>query len=198
MNRDISEIIEIIKNGGVGVFATDTAYGIGCRIDDEKAIERIFVIKERPESKPLLALVGSVQMAEEYVEIPEGVKNLIAKYWPGGLTIILKCKKEKVLDSVTARTGTLAIRLPANETLVRVIHEVGVPIVAPSANISGGNTPFTLEEVDEKIKNNVDFILSSEYTMGQVSTILDTTVIPWRVLRDGAVKIEENELRGKN
>lgn len=189
------EIIEILKKGGVGIFATDTAYGLGCVMDNKEAIERVFRLKKRPETKPLLVLASSIEMAEKYVEMGIDVKKLTKKYWPGGLTIILKCKRNKVLKLVTANSNTLAVRLPDNEILRSIIEKVGVPIVAPSANIAGEKTPYTLEEVDSDLIKKVDFVLPSECTMGEVSTILDAIVVPWKVVRQGVVKLSKYDLK---
>lgn len=177
-------------DGGIVIFPTDTAFGMGCRIDKEESIKRLFEIRKRPLSKPLIALVSSIEMAEEYVEIPENVREkLINKYWPGGLTIILRTKPGKVLSPVTAGEDTLGIRLPDNEQIRSIIQGVGVPIVAPSANYSGEKTPFLLDRVDSTLKQQVDFVLSGVCTMEGVSTIIDCTVSPWKILREGVAQI---------
>ena len=153
---NVKNAIESLKSGKVGIFPTDTAFGIGCRMDDEKTVKRVYALRNRPAEKALLVLVSSIEMAERYVEIPENVKKkLIDRYWPGGLTIILKSKKEKVLQIVSAGGGTLAVRFPNNKVLCSIIDEVGVPIVAPSANLSGRPTPLKLSEVDKNLKQNI-------------------------------------------
>src|SRR3989344_5543655 len=132
---DTQKVIEIFKRGGVVVFPTDTAFGIGCRMDDEKAVKRIFDIKQRARSEALLVLVESVRMAEKYVEIPaEAREKLINKHWPGGLSIFLKTKPGKVLGIVTANTDILAVRWPRHKIIEKMIREVKVPIIATSAN----------------------------------------------------------------
>src|SRR5438094_724288 len=112
MNKNINQAIKILNQGGVIIFPTDTVYGIGCRLDNEQAINRVFKIRNRPREKAVLALVDSIKMAQEYLQpIPNGVKEkLVEKYWPGGLTIILQCKTEKVPSIARAGGNTLGIR----------------------------------------------------------------------------------------
>ncbi len=191
-NKDIENAIENLKAGKVGIFPTDTAYGIGCRMDDENAVKHVYKLRNRPEEKALLILVSSVEMAEKYVEIPEEVrKKLIEKYWPGGLTIILNCKTEKVPGIVRANGETLAVRFPYHIDLQEVIDKLGVPIVAPSANFSGESTPVQLNRISPELISKVDFILPGMCTMEGVSTIVDTTVQPWKIMREGVVRIEK-------
>lgn len=189
MNDD--EIIKNFKDGKVGIFPTDTAFGMGCRIDEVSAIERIYKIRNRPEEKALLALVSSVEMAEQYITIPREVKvQLIEKYWPGGLTIILNCYQEKIPSIVRANGPTLAVRWPDHSKLCRIIELVGVPIVAPSANFSGEKTPHSLDEVDRTLLEAVDFTVSGMCTIKGVSTIIDATVTPWKIVRQGVVSVK--------
>ena len=189
----VEKTIEYLKNGKVGIFPTDTAFGIGCRMDDEEAVKRVYQIRNRPEEKALLVLVSSVQMAEEYVFIKDEVREkLINKYWPGGLTLILRCNEEIVPGVVRADGETLAVRMPGHEVLRNIIEKVGVPIVAPSANFSGGKTPITFSEVDKELKSKVDFILPGVCTMKDVSTIIDCTKKPWKIVRQGVTKLIAN------
>ncbi len=188
--HNVKEAVDVFKNGGIVIFPTDTAYGIGCRMDNEISVKRIFEIKKRSLGNALLILVDSVKMAEEYVEIPEGVKErLISKYWPGGLSLFLKCKPGKVPGVVTANTPILAVRWPDHNEIEEVIHEVGVPIIATSANISGEETPYSLDQVNKALLEQVDYVMSGECTYKKESTIVDTTVSPWKIVRQGAVKV---------
>ena len=98
MNSDINKAIKILKQGGIVIFPTDTAFGIGCRIDSEDAIERLFKIRKRPANQAMPVLVDSLAMAKNYLrDIPKDAEEkLIKKYWPGALTLILQCIKEKI------------------------------------------------------------------------------------------------------
>lgn len=187
MNNDV---VEVFKKGGIVIFPTDTAYGIGCRLDNEESVKKVYEIRNRPHEKAMIALVGSVEMAEIYVDIPDQVKEkLLNKYWPGGLTVIFNCKKDKVPAIVRSDGPTLAVRFADQKEIVETINLLGVPIIAPSANYSGEMTPTTLSEVDPTLLKKVDFVMNGMCTIKGVSTIVDTTVTPWKIVREGVVDI---------
>lgn len=188
--NNTQKAIEVLKNGGVVIFPTDTAYGIGCRMDDETAVKRVFDIKKRLLDNALLVLVDSIEMAEKYVMFYHRSLIFVKKYWPGGLTVFLPCKKELVPSIVRAGADILAVRFPKHKIIEQIIHEVGVPIIATSANISGESTPYSLDQVDKKLIDQVDYVMDGECTYKQESTIVDCTVNPWKIVRSGAVEIE--------
>lgn len=187
--QKLESVVECFKEGGVIVFPTDTAYGIGCRMDFIKSVEKVFNIRNRAETKPVLVLADSIEMIEKYAYVDEKVKRFAKKYWPGGVTIILPCKTDLVPEVVRAGGSTLAVRIPRHNELLEIIVNVGVPIVAPSANISGHKTPYAQEEVEESILANADQVISGECTYKKESTIIDSTSNPWKIVREGAVKI---------
>lgn len=187
----IKKAIEVFRNGGIVVFPTDTAIGIGCRIDDEKAVKRLFKIRKRPEKKAVPVLFNNINMVRKYIEkIPKDVGGLMKKYWPGALTIILSCNKTKVSLLVRGGGKTLGVRIPDNKIIQTIISEVGVPILGPSANFSGKETPFEFKDLNPKLVNLTDYVLHDETGLGRdVSTVIDCTVEPWKIIRQGAVKI---------
>lgn len=189
MNK--KSIVNNFRKGKIGVFPTDTAYGIGCRIDDLRSVARVFKIRNRPKEKAVLILASNIEMARKYVEyIPKDVEQkLLAKYWPGGLTVIFRCKKDKVADIVRANGETIAIRIPDHSELKSIIEEINVPIIAPSANLSGEQTPLALNEVSQKITSKVDFVMGGSCTIRGVSTLIDVTKKPWQVIREGVVDV---------
>lgn len=192
MNKKIEKAVKVFNNGGIVVFPTDTAIGIGCRIDDKNAIKKLFKIRKRPENKPLLILVNSIEMAEKYLlPIPQKVKeSLIKKYWPGKLTVVMKCIPDKVMFPVRDKRNTLGVRFPDNKILLELINKIGVPIVAPSANFSGEKTPFNFQDVNKNLMEQADFVLDEKINSeNDLSTIIDSTVEPWKVIRRGAVEI---------
>ncbi len=187
---NIQEEQKILQDGGIVIFPTDTVYGIGCRIDDEKALRKLFTIRNRPEEKAVLAVVDSVAMAEQYVVISDEVKEkLIKKYWPGGLTIVLPCDTEKIPSIARGGGTTLAVRQTNHPVLLELIQAVGVPLVAPSANFAGEPTPKIFEEVDKKLLSLVDGAIESPSGGSKPSTLIDCSRKPWKVLREGAVTI---------
>jgi L-threonylcarbamoyladenylate synthase len=190
--EQIIHAIDILKNGGIVIFPTDTAFGIGCRIDDEKAVERLFKIRKRPETQATPVLVDTVKMAQEYVQpiSQEVIDKFVEPYWPGALTIVLSCKTEKVPKLVRGGSSTLGIRIPNHHITRELIRGVGVPILGPSANFHGDKTPYTVEDVDKDLVGLVDYIIPGECILREASTVIDCSVTPWKVLRQGAVKIE--------
>lgn len=191
MQEDIREAIRILEDGGIVIFPTDTAFGIGCRIDREEAVRRLFSLRRRPESKASPVLVSSLEMAQGYLEpIPKDVKEkLIEKYWPGALTIVLPCKKEKISDLVRGGGDTLGVRMPDHSIALELIKGTGVPILGSSANFAGGKTPYYFEDLDTELVKLVDFVVPGECKIKEPSTVIDCTVEPWKVLRQGAIKL---------
>jgi L-threonylcarbamoyladenylate synthase len=189
---DVAKAVKIIKEGGVGIFPTDTAFGIGCRIDDEAAVRRLFTIRRRPETKAVPVLVSSLHLAQPYLKpVPqEVIDTLMNPYWPGGLTIVLPCLPEKVTSLVRGGTDTLGIRVPDHLTTLALIEGVGIPIIGTSANFSGGQTPYRFEDLDQELVEQVDFVLAGECHGKQASTVIDCTQRPWKILRQGAVQLQ--------
>ncbi len=192
----IKQAIKVFNAGGIVIFPTDTAIGIGCRIDNQDSIRRLFKIRKRSRNKPMLVLVDSIKMAQDYLlPIPQEVKDrLIKLYWPGELTIILQSRIDKVPSLVRGGTNTLGVRFPDNKILLELIKSVGVPIVAPSANFGGEKTPYNFNDLNPELVKQVDYILNTEISPPaggekNVSTIIDCTVEPWKIIRSGAVSL---------
>ena len=191
MNKQILNAIKILNAGGIIIFPTDTAFGIGCRIDSEKAIKRLFQIRKRPETQATPVLVSDIKMAQEYLlPIPSEVKKkLIDKYWPGALTIILDCNKVKVPELARGGGETLGVRMPNHPFASEIIKNVRVPILGPSANFHGEKTPYSFEDLDPELVKLVDYVVPGECTVKEASTVINCCVEPWEVLRQGAIKI---------
>ncbi len=191
MNDQINKAIGIIKQGGVVIFPTDTAFGIGCRMDDVDAVNRLFGIRKRPQTQATPVLVASVAMAKEYLlDLPEGVeKKLIEPYWPGALTIVLGCKTDKVPSLVRGGGENLGVRMPNHETTIGIITGIGVPLLAPSANFHGEKTPYVFSDLDVELTKLVDYVVEGECSLKQASTVIDCSSEPWKILREGAIKL---------
>jgi len=197
MEQSIEKAVQILEDGGIVIFPTDTAFGIGCRIDDEKAVERLFKLRKRPSEKATPVLVDTVKMAQDFVKpIPqEIIDTLIEPYWPGALTIVLPCKTEKVPSLVCGGGATLGVRIPNHPLARSLIRNLGIPLLGPSANFAGEQTPFTFNELNPELVKLVDYIVAGECTLKQPSTVIDCSVTPWKILREGAITVE---LRSKN
>jgi L-threonylcarbamoyladenylate synthase len=153
-------------------------------------VHRIFAVKGRPEDKPLLVLVDSIAMVERLVvEVPARARELMARHWPGALTLVLRAGAE-VPREVTAGSGTVGVRLSALPLARALVSALGEPITAPSANPSGLAAPTTAAEVARYFEHGVALVLDGGRTPGgQPSTVVDVTREPPRVVRAGAVRI---------
>ena len=195
MNEEIKKAIEILRGGGIVIFPTDTAFGVGCRIDDEKAIERLFAIRKRPETQPTPVLIDTVRMAQNYLlPIPKAViDKLIEPYWPGALTIILPCLIEKVPELVRGGGITLGVRIPNHPIARTLIRELGLPILGPSANFHGEKTPYEMHDLDPEFTKMVDLVVPGESIIKKTSTVIDCSKKPWKVVREGGLKLNEKD-----
>lgn len=186
-----SEATGVLKRGGVVIFPTETAYGIGCRIDNQEAVRRLVKIRGREKEKPFLVLVDSLEMAKKYLQdLPIKVETLAKKFWPGPLTIVYFACKERVSFDVRGGGETLGVRMPDYDLVLKLVGGVGVPILAPSANFAGGIAPFKLSELNPELVKLVDFTIKEPcggYKLA--STVIDCTKKPWEIIREGAVRI---------
>lgn len=195
MNGELQLATEIVKNGGIIIFPTDTAFGVGCKMDDSKAVKRLFKIRQRPKIQATPVLVDSMEMAQKYLQpISEEVKNLMQKYWPGALTIILQCRTELVPSAVRGGGQTLGVRMPNHEIPLSIINSIGVPILGPSANFHGAPTPYKFADLDQEFTKLVDGVIPDECSVGMASTIIDCSVRPWKIVRQGKVKLNPLKL----
>ncbi|MEW8955888.1 L-threonylcarbamoyladenylate synthase [Clostridium sp.] len=193
-NIDINKIKQcgdIIKKGGTIAFPTETVYGLGANALDSNAVKKIFEAKGRPQDNPLIIHVHSFNIEDLVEEVPEVSKELMKKFFPGPLTIIFK-KKPIVPMETSAGLETIGIRMPDNEIALKLIEASGVPIAAPSANISGRPSPTDISTCIIDLDGRVDGIIGgSSSNVGVESTIIDCTVEPPCVLRPGGVTLEE-------
>lgn len=185
---DRKKIASYLSQGKIGLFPTDTVWGICCRMDDINSVERVFEIKNREKSKPFLILAENILQVEKYVYLDGLAQRIVKKYWPGALTVVLNSKEENVLSIVRAGGKTVAVRIPDYDEIREIISVVGVPLIAPSANLTGENPPGNLNEIDERIIQAVDFIVVGECKIKQPSTIIDITHKKPKTIREGAVK----------
>jgi L-threonylcarbamoyladenylate synthase len=178
-----------LERGGLVVFPTETFYGLGAAGLDAHAVRRLLAAKERPDDKPILLLVDSVDMAETVaLEIGPGARALMARHWPGPLTLVLRARGGVPVE-VTAGTGTVGLRVSPHPVARGLVRALGGPVTAPSANRSGAPPPTTAAAALEQLEGRVDLVLDGGQTPGgPPSTVLDVTVEPPRVLRAGAVR----------
>ena len=190
----VSAAAKILREGGLVGLPTETVYGLGANGLDGAAVRRIFEAKGRPQDNPLILHVSGPQWLTRYcAQVPPLAYVLARTFWPGPLTMILK-RDPCVPDETTAGLDTVAVRCPNHPVTLAIIREAGVPIAAPSANLSGRPSCTTaqdvLEDMDGKIQCLVD---GGPCAVGVESTILDLTCTPPRLLRPGGVPVEQIE-----
>lgn len=182
---------EILSKGGVVVVPSDSVYGIAALAKNQTAIEKLYGIKKREPNKPSLLIVSSLEQAKQLVEFPLLAEELAQKYWPGGLTLVLTAKEKNLSPLIYGELGehqTLAIRIPSQDKLIWLAEKIG-PFILPSANLSGQQPALTLEDLDPKLVEQVDFVLKEPTDNNPVSTLVDARGGRPIILRQGAVKI---------
>ena len=166
--------IDLLMSGGVTIFPTETVYGIGALAANEKGIKRIYEIKKRSSDKPLQILIADLKQVDSLVsEITPYARELMKEYWPGPLTLVFKAKAG----------GTVGIRMPNQDWLLNLIKETG-PLAATSANLSGESEPVSAQEV--KVEADI-LIDGGRCQLGQPSTVIDVSVDPPIILREGNI-----------
>ncbi|MFQ5897699.1 MAG: L-threonylcarbamoyladenylate synthase [Candidatus Methylomirabilia bacterium] len=186
----LQEAAGLLRRGGLVAFPTETFYGLGAHAMDGLAVGRVYQVKGRPESKPLLVLVDSVTMVESLaLEVPELARRLMAAHWPGPLTLVFKARPD-LPSELTAGTGTIGIRMPGHPVALGLVRVFALAVTAPSANLSGSAPPTAAEGVKAQLDGMIDLILDGGETRGgQPSTIVDVSVAAPRIIRRGAVDL---------
>lgn len=192
----IEEIANAIKEGKLIIFPTDTVYGIGTNAYNEEACKKIYEIKGRPSCKPLSILISDISMIEDLVEnISPTEQKIIEKFWPGPLTMKFKKRKGILPDIISAGDEYVRIRLIKNGLIYKIIEKAEVPVVAPSANISGHPTGIKINNIIKELGGKVDYILDcGDYKSDEPSTIVQLEDEKVVVIREGKIKREELEL----
>lgn len=185
---------EILASGGLVAFPTETVYGLGANALNDDAVRGIFTAKGRPSDNPLIVHIAKEEDIYPLVEaVPQKAKKLIRDFWPGPLTIILKSSL-KVARTVSAGLSTIAIRMPAHPIALELIKNSGVPVAAPSANVSGRPSPTTAQHVEEDLTGKIDVIIDGGSAgVGLESTVIDLTTEVPVILRPGGITKEQLE-----
>ena len=190
VSANVARAAELIRHGKLVAIPTETVYGLGANALDAAACERIFEVKGRPRTSPLIVHADSTAMARDYVsEWPEAAETLARRYWPGPLTLVLP-KQPSIPDIVTAGLPTVGIRVPAHPLALELIRAAGVPIAAPSANRFTELSPTNAAHVPEKL---ADFVLDGgPARIGIESTVLSLAG-PATLLRPGVIPLPDLE-----
>ena len=187
----LQEAAEIIKNGGIVAFPTETVYGLGANCFSKRALSKIFKAKGRPSDNPLIVHVNSIEQVSEVAEIvSDKARELMERFWPGPLTLVLK-KSPSVPERATGGLHTVAVRMPGHQVAQAIIEQAGVPVAAPSANLSGKPSPTTAQMVYEDLNGKIELIIDSgPCELGIESTVIDMTGKVPKILRPGMITVE--------
>ena len=188
MEKLLSEAVAILKNGGAIVYPTETVYGLGGNALDQVVVEKIFKIKGRVKNKPLIVLVKDLLMAGELCEV-DSFEGVLRRYWPGALTGIFKARKE--FPKGVLKNGRVAIRVSPHPVTIKLFKMIDLPLISTSANRSGGENCLDIEQVKKSLGERykmVDFVIDGgKIPSSPPSTLIDFTVTPPKVLRQGNV-----------
>jgi len=194
-SENLKQAIKLAKNvieqGGLIIYPTDTVYGLGADPFNIRAVERVFQVKRRSK-KPLPILASSISNVLRICELNETATKLVRNFWPGALTIVVK-KKEGILPNiVTAGMDSVGIRIPKHEVALKIIDACGGLLIGTSANISGHKPPRTAEEAIAELGDLVDLVIDSgSAPLGKPSTVINLTVSPPVIEREGVIKAED-------
>lgn len=190
--RDIDRCADLLSHGGVVAIPTETVYGLAADAANERAIARIFAIKQRPASHPLIVHLGQASWLDQWAtDIPERARMLARAFWPGPLTLVLQ-RHPDVLPQVTGGQDSVAVRMPAHPLTLQLIRAFGRPVVAPSANRFTKLSPTSAADVRTELGDAVDFILDGgPCRIGVESTIVDLRHGAAKLLRPGGVPAEQ-------
>ena len=182
--------LEVIRAGGVVAFPTDTVYGIGSDPFQPDAVKRLYEAKERPVDKAIPILIGSPQdLLKVVAAVPAGVENLIEAYWPGALTLILE--KRDTIPAIVSSGNTVGVRIPDHPIALELLQETG-PLAVTSANPSGAKEARDSARVLDSLAGRIDLVVDGGQTPGGYpSTVLDCSLEPPRVLRQGPISLPD-------
>ncbi|WAA12188.1 L-threonylcarbamoyladenylate synthase [Fervidibacillus halotolerans] len=191
----IMEAARWLQKNEVVAFPTETVYGLGANAKSDEAVTKIFEAKGRPSDNPLIIHISDQREVEQYVEeIPEVATKLMHSFWPGPLTIILRKKEGILSDRATAGLSTVAMRMPDHPIALALIRASGLPLAAPSANISGKPSPTKFQHVLNDMNGKIAGIIDGGNTgVGVESTVIDCTGSTPMILRPGGITKEEIE-----
>ena len=193
MEKVYKKALETLQKHQVIAFPTETVFGLGVFYDDKEAYELLNRIKRRKEDKPYTMMLSTVEDIFKYAEVDNKYLNLINKFMPGSLTILVKSKKN-VPGYVTHDTGVIGIRIPSNKEALELLNFVKKPLLVPSANRADQSPARTCEEVVAVFGDEVKVVIPGQIESGEPSTIVDLTGKELKVIRKGPIPLEELNL----
>jgi L-threonylcarbamoyladenylate synthase len=187
--KDLQVVVDILRNGGLVAFATDTVFGLAALANHHDAVKKLITIKQRPDDKPFPMMVSSLDHIESVALMTSRDRKIITRWMPGALTIILN-KKEAYLDDQQKQFASIGIRMPNNTWILELIQKVG-PLLVPSANISNEPPAKDFEEVYKVFNGKIEaIVVGKTIANGVPSTVLDATKETLQVIRKGEITLD--------
>ena len=190
--QELNRVVQILSDGGIAIFPTETVYGIGANAYNEESVRRIYEVKNRPGEKPLSIMVSGIDEISKYAIIENDVeRKIINSFMPGAITIILK-KKQGLFDYISSGKDTIGIRIPDNKIILEILNKLKLPIVAPSANISGMPSGVSLEDIKKDFDGKVNVCINGgKAKLGESSTIVQVINGKPVILKKRKITLEE-------
>jgi len=189
---ELVDVITVLEEGGIVIFPTDTVYGIACNCFQEETIKKLYQIKNRPNYKPINVLTDNIEKIKLITKnMSEKEKELIDKYMPGALTVIME-KKDNIPDVLTAGLETIGVRIPKNDIALSILEKFDYPLAVTSVNISGQKDGTAVEDFIDEFEDKVDIIIDGgKSEIGIPSTIVKVNEDEIEIVRKGTIEIEE-------
>ena len=190
--NSIARAAQLLNKGGIVAIPTETVYGLAASAYSDEAIKKVFAAKGRPQDNPLIVHISNTEMLYEIARnIPKAALECAKSFWPGPLTMVLE-RTEKTAPCVSAGLDTVAVRMPSHKTALDIIEKTGLALAAPSANTSGSPSPTAASHVENDLDGKIDAIVfDGECDVGVESTVISFCCNPPRLLRPGAVTLEQ-------
>jgi L-threonylcarbamoyladenylate synthase len=193
--KAVAEAARIVKRGGVVAIPTDTVYGLGCDPSSDKAVGRLFEVKNR-QAKPVPVLCADSGVAERLVDLNGVARKLAKNHWPGALTIVAPLRKGGGLSALLDQeSGYLGVRVPDSDVCIELAGKVGGAITGTSANLSGQPSCRTVAQVVAALDGTIQLVIDGGTLRGKESTVVKVSGGTIEVLREGSVRIQEGELK---
>lgn len=191
-SNDYKKIVEDLLKGEVVGFPTETVYGLAIVYNSKEAFDKIYQIKQRSITKPISAMVANKEVLKNIAVVDKRASQVVDNLMPGSITVILPAK-DNLLEHVTFNLNTIGVRIPTNETALRILNEINIPLLVTSANISNEPSLLKAKDVYAKFNGKIASLIDEDAINGVASTVVDLTKKPIRILREGPISKERIE-----
>ena len=191
-SKDYKKIVEDLLKGEVVGFPTETVYGLAIVYNSKEAFDKIYQIKQRSITKPISAMVANKEVLKNIAVVDKRASQVVDNLMPGSITVILPAK-DNLLEHVTFNLNTIGVRIPTNETALRILSEINIPLLVTSANISNEPSLLKAKDVYTKFNGKIASLIDEDAINGVASTVVDLTKKPIKILREGPISKERIE-----